>query len=311
MEKQRVRRAFFAAARRLVDAAGIGRFVRSAAVAATGVDPTVAATFLPFRAGESYALLRRDAGIDRGSDLPVPPEDLWLGYGTTVDGYLKSGKDDLEKLLAVAGPMDQLLRPDARILDFGCASGRMLRWLVDYTARGEVWGVDISGAHITWCQQNLSPPFRFFCSTTFPHLPFEENYFDLIYAASVFTHISDLAETWLMELRRITRPGGRMILTIHDKHSLKLILDSEWARSHPDANSPGFVEHGFRDFLSTRKNMRLLGDDFAMATVGRSFHSQVFHDGEHIRRHWGRYLKVHSITPEAHGYQSAVLLEKA
>ena len=270
----------------------------------------IAATFLPYRGAQSYVLPRGDRGEHRGPRLPVPPQDLWLGYGATSEGYLASGKEDLEKLLVVARSSGFDLNDRARVLDFGCASGRMIRWLVDHTERGEVWGVDISGAHITWCQQNLSPPFRFATTTTFPHLPFEDNYFDLIYAASVFTHISDLAEAWLMELRRIARPGGRLVLTVHDKHTLKLVFDPEWAGAHPDANSPGYVDDYTRAMLSSPESREILEQDFAVATIARGRGSQVFHDAAYLCQHWGSYLKVHSITPEAHGYQTAVLLEK-
>ena len=111
-----------------------------------------------------------------------------------------------------------------KILDFGCGSGIMIRWLCDLAERGDVWGVDISSEHMLWCQQHLSPPFKFVTTTSFPHLPFEDRYFDFIYAGSVFTHIADLAEAWLMELRRIVRPGGRLYLTIQDERSIELCM---------------------------------------------------------------------------------------
>src|SRR5215831_20326160 len=80
---------------------GMTDLVRSAAWAAVAEDPRVAATFVPYRGSQSYALLRRDTDEHRGSRLPVPPRNLWLGYGSTLDGYLASGKEDLEALLAV------------------------------------------------------------------------------------------------------------------------------------------------------------------------------------------------------------------
>jgi len=308
--RQQLKKTFRLPVRVLARYLGMADFVRSAASAVVVEDPRNAATFFPYRGAQSYAMLRGDSSGPQGPRLPVPPQDLWSGYATTPDGYLASGKEDLEKLLAVARSSGFDLHDGARVLDFGCASGRMIRWLEGHTERGEVWGVDISGAHVTWCQQNLSPPFRFATTTTFPHLPFEDNYFDLIYAASVFTHISDLAEVWLMELRRIVRPGGRLVLTVHDKHTYKLVFDPEWARAHPDANSPGYVEDGFRALLSAPENREILEQDFLVATIGRGASSQVWHDVEYLSQHWGRYLKVLSITPEAHGYQTAVLLEK-
>jgi len=39
-------------------------------------------------------------------------------------------------------------------------------------------------------------------------LPFEDSSFDLVYCGSVFTHVSDLADAWFLELRRILRKGG-------------------------------------------------------------------------------------------------------
>jgi ubiquinone/menaquinone biosynthesis C-methylase UbiE len=117
-----------------------------------------------------------------------------------------------------------LIQPSHRILDFGCGAGRMIRWLGDSVEGCEVWGVDIQSEHIMWCQQHLSPPFKFATVTTAPHLPFEDRYFDLIYCGSVFSHIDDLADACLLELKRILQPGGRLYITVHEKHSLQQYL---------------------------------------------------------------------------------------
>jgi len=90
----------------------------------------------------------------------------------------------------------------------------MIRWLARFAAECQIWGVDISARHIVSCQENLNPPFNFATVTTQPHLPFEDRYFDLIYCASVFTHIDDLADAWLLELKRVTHPGGRAYITL-------------------------------------------------------------------------------------------------
>ena len=58
-----------------------------------------------------------------------------------------------------------------RILDFGCAGGRMIRWFNDIATKCEIWGTDISSEHIIWCKQYLNPPFNFFTTTIYPHLP--------------------------------------------------------------------------------------------------------------------------------------------
>jgi SAM-dependent methyltransferase len=132
------------------------------------------------------------------------------------------GQDDVAQMLGILNEVEQ--RPVAlgRVLDLGCASGRMLRFL-PREETSEHWGLDINAAHIEWCQQNLNPPMLFATNTTSPHLPFEDNLFDLLYCGSVFTHISELAEAWLLEVRRVLRPGGYAYITIHTRQTIDLL----------------------------------------------------------------------------------------
>ena len=52
---------------------------------------------------------------------------------------------------------------------------------------------------------------------------FSDSYFDLIFTGSAFTHIDDLAEAWLLELRRLLSEKGRVYITIHDRHTIALL----------------------------------------------------------------------------------------
>ncbi|WP_197446187.1 class I SAM-dependent methyltransferase [Tautonia plasticadhaerens] len=188
--------------------------------------------------------------------------------------------------------------PGQRILDFGCASGRMIRYFEDVAGRCEIWGVDINAEHITWCQQHLSPPFNFATTTTFPHLPFEDRSFDLIYCGSVFTHIADLADFWLLKLKRIARENARLYIIIHDNHSMELLLSG--------AAGPAWLSDMLREFV---ERSGVSDGTFTMFTINRGPNSaQVFYDIDYIRRHWGRHFRIHSITQEAYGKQTAVLL---
>jgi ubiquinone/menaquinone biosynthesis C-methylase UbiE len=77
-----------------------------------------------------------------------------------------------------------------RVLDFGCGAGRVLRHFApEAEAGGEFWGCDPYPPTIEWLKANLSPPFQFYVSEARP-LPHPDGYFDLIYAISVFTHIT-------------------------------------------------------------------------------------------------------------------------
>jgi hypothetical protein len=78
-----------------------------------------------------YAIeLRPALDVSRGgpTDLPVPPPELWEGYGRTDAEYLMGGKAHTARMLEVlvaAGVTPGALR---RVMDFGCAAARMLRF---------------------------------------------------------------------------------------------------------------------------------------------------------------------------------------
>ena len=266
--------------------------------------PYIAGKLYPYQAACSSYLVP-NVSPDRngtGSQLPIPPSELWWRYANTEQQYLQWGQMVVDRMKAILHSADFSLGGESKVLDFGCASGIMIRWLRDVAGTGEVWGVDISAEHMLWCQQHLSPPFKFAATTTFPHLPFEDRYFDLVYAGSVFTHIADLAESWLLELKRILRPGGKLYLTVLDKHSIDLLLDPEYSQRMGQARMTQLLRE-------MEEQLHFKTADFAVLAIDRT-EAIVYYDIEFLRRHWGNYLRVVSVTPEAYGYQTAIVLEK-
>jgi SAM-dependent methyltransferase len=270
-------------------------------------------TFYPYSADADWYILLKSNGHDAdgkaggNSGLPIPPKELWEGYGKNAELFLKTGKVDVDTMLQILESSGFRIRNGGRVLDLGCASGRMIRWLADISDQCDVWGVDISAKYIRWCQEHISPPFYFATVTTAPHLPFEDGYFDLIYCGSVFTHIADLADAWLLELKRIVRREGRLYITVHDKHTADLIINHP-NRLYSDGDP---ADPEFRDLLMLYdRKQRFMNQNFSIFTIDRGPNSQVFYDIMYLRQHWGRYMSVLSVTPEAYGYQTAIVLEK-
>jgi len=244
-------------------------------------------------------LKSEDQGGER-SGFPVPPDHLrtYLGFAKTPEIFLNTGREHVDIMKSILGKSGFSLESATRILDYGCGAGRMIRWLNDYAERCEVWGVDIQAELIIWCQQHLSPPFKFATVTTGPHLPFEDRSFDLIISGSVFSHIDDLADAWLLELKRILQPGGMLYITVDDKYTIQTIINSDWGREFPE-------------FLPLYDEKQKLGQiDFNMLCINRGYGATVFYDIDYLKRHWGRFLDIISVTQDAWGPQTAILLKK-
>ena len=156
----------------------------------------VSAKYVPYHDLSSRTSVSRDSGFKVGPDTTVKEiptgEYPVLMHQPTKELFWESG-------LYVVQIMRQVLTADhfqftagQKVLDFGCFTGRLLRWFLDEARSGvEFWGVDIDAYAIDWIASRLTPPFNFAVTTTEPHLPFPDAYFDLIYAGSVFTHMTD------------------------------------------------------------------------------------------------------------------------
>ena len=94
-----------------------------------------------------------------------------------------------------------------RILDFGCGTGAMLNHLRRF---GTVEGVDADERAVGFCRSRGETHVHLLESDA---LPFEDGSFDLVTAFDVLEHIDDDRGA-LAEMRRVTRPGGTLMITV-------------------------------------------------------------------------------------------------
>ncbi len=148
------------------------------------------------------------------SPLPIPTSALRARIDAAVESpdlYDASGRrirDDIVELLP--GGWDFTGK---RALDFGCGAGRVLRHFLAEAEVAEFEGCDIDVPSIDWLNRHLWPPFKGVVAQEAPPLGYADGSFDLIWAASVFTHLSDLWSAWLLELHRILVDDGILIAT--------------------------------------------------------------------------------------------------
>jgi SAM-dependent methyltransferase len=161
--------------------------------------------------------------------------------------------------------------PGKRVLDFGCGAGRTLRHFVEEAGDAEISGCDIDAVSVDWINANLNPPVRAFVNDESPPLPRPDGSFDLIYAFSVFTHLTDSWSVWLLELQRLLAPGGILIATFLGAGMAELVAGEPW--------------------VEDRIGMNVLGADRDWAHGGPT----VMLSPWWIREHWGRAFEIERI----------------
>ena len=145
----------------------------------------------------------------------MPPDDVqdsWTGnHGLALLGQSLAFTKTL-----VAGYQDLTGRDlkSSRVLDYGCGWGRLIRLLYKYVPYERIYGVDPWDKSIDLCTQYGIKANLAICDYVPDKLPFEQQ-FDLIFAFSVFTHLSEkTAKTVLSTLRKYIDDHGVLVITV-------------------------------------------------------------------------------------------------
>ena len=123
---------------------------------------------------------------------------------------------------------------ECRVLDFGCGWGRLTRFLARDIEPGCLCGCDPAGP-ILDVARNSGVPAELALSEFVPQqLPFDQR-FDLAFAFSVFTHLSESAHlASLRALHAAIVPGGLLVATVRPPEYLRV-----WTSLHPALTALG------------------------------------------------------------------------
>jgi len=94
------------------------------------------------------------------------------------------------------------------VLDVGCGEGTFTRVILNLGNR--VWGVDVRPDRVETARQK---GIKAVVADVAKGLPFENDFFDLVYASEVLEHIYD-TEFFLQEARRVLKKNGALIVTV-------------------------------------------------------------------------------------------------
>jgi SAM-dependent methyltransferase len=156
--------------------------------------------------------------------LPGVPDPAWqeLWNGTSGIALANQSASFYRKLRERFARHGDRPLAEARVLDFGCGWGRLTRFLARDVQPGRLYGCDPVAGILDVCRENRVPATLARSDFMPERLPFEEP-FDLAYAFSVFTHLSEAAhERSLHALHGALRPGAILVVTIRPPEYLRL-----------------------------------------------------------------------------------------
>jgi SAM-dependent methyltransferase len=179
-----------------------------------------------------------------------------LGYMPILEsrgqasGYLRIVRNLLEEVA---------LRPGEVILDAGCGSGVLDRWLAEYTSRAHaITALDINRYLLREAEmlvrKNGLEHIITFTEGSAEALPFPENNFDVSLSLTVME--AGDADRMLAELTRVTKPGGRIAAIVRADDCPALLtprLRPEVEAKAVRAVSAGVVERGCADVSLYRR----------------------------------------------------------
>jgi SAM-dependent methyltransferase len=175
--------------------------------------------------------------VDEGP--PAPPELVVqtsvlhkhdLPAAADPDAYLAGGYLGSLMHLSTVERFGFDLGAAKAVLDFGCGAAKNTSLLRGIQGL-RVVGTDVNAAQIEWARKHV-PGIEFHVNEREPPLRFAaDESFDLVTAASVFTHIPlDLQRPWLEEIRRILRPKGYFLCTVAGAYHIRIQLSKELRR---------------------------------------------------------------------------------
>lgn len=236
---------------------------------------------------------------------PLPGFADREGYGAKKDlSYWISGLNDYLRVTQRIKQMDLAVN---RMLDFGCASGRVIRHFAAQSEIAEIWGTDINARHIRWLCEFMPRTVKPIANYCLPQLPIADNYFDLITGFSVFTHIDTFELAWLAELKRVLNDQGILYVTIHNEDTWDILREDIDNDGNRLVKTMIELEPETRELLLSPMPE---GRHVYRLTDRGPYRSQVFHSNSYIENVWGRFFEIVEILPRHHVRQTVVIMRQ-
>jgi len=177
--------------------------------------------------GEAPPERKPKSWLSQEEDDLTPERGLWQDPQETISHYYRWIWEYLAYL-----PLLGDVKRESKILEIGCSHGRTSRGLLHYLrSPGGYCGFDVDPAQVAEATKRItsrSAGFRYIHADVFHRqynpsgtiaakdyvFPFEDAFFDCVFAASVFTHLlPEETERYFRETRRVLKAGGKALFS--------------------------------------------------------------------------------------------------
>lgn len=179
--------------------------------------------------------------IKENPDVVLPPDFyLYETFGLDYNNYYFGGKKTAEWILDTIKKNRNI--NNTTILDWGCGPARILRHIPNLTSNATVFGSDYNSDYVNWCSKNINNV-TVKANALAPPLSFNDNFFDIVYVISIFTHLSDeMHHKWIQELYRVAKKDAVILITTHgNAHKFKLSPQEK-----KDFENGKLIEHSYK-----------------------------------------------------------------
>ncbi len=231
------------------------------------------------------------AYAQEAATTPQPSPELQERIGGGKD-FMFAGAQLASLVLTYVGKYKSLDNWGA-VLDWGCGCARVIAQLRKLIPPKTLHGCDIDAEAIAWDRANLHGPI-FTRIDPYPPTPYPDGMFDVVYGISVMTHLAEETQfQWLKELKRITRPGAVLALSV--------LGENLRGTNMPLALAAQFAQAGFAAQIPSYSNL--------LAEYSHDgYYQEAYHSLDYIAANWSRYFEVLQCVVTK--YQDIVLLRR-
>jgi SAM-dependent methyltransferase len=241
-----------------------------------------------------------------GIQMPgFPSEEIQcMTVGTTAHNNLLAAFNFYSQIKHYAKQLGHPIAYNTSILDFGCGWGRIIRFFLKDINVEHLHGIDVSQQMIDICHEIVR--YGNYCFVDpIPPTSFPDQSFDIIYAYSVFSHLSeDVHIKWIEEFARILKPGGILIVTTQPRSFIEFCkslrgVDHESAWYQALSNSFIDTETALADYDQGKFLYSSTGASRVLsASYDGDFYGEALIPPDYIKREWTRYLEFRDFVDD-------------